>query len=271
MRRLDRRADGMVALVTGASRGIGPALARRLAQAGAAVAVTARTRAEDPDARLAGSLDRTLADLQALGATAVAVVADLADPDDRARIVPEVEAALGPVDIMVNNAAAAMYAAVAELPLRRRRVLFELNVHAPLDLAQAALPGMRARRQGWIVNLTSRTAAHPVPGEPSVLGTTTTLYGASKAALERITTGLAAEVAPDGVAVNAVAPVRAVRTEGAEALLAGRLDDRPDAFEPVDHLAEAVLHLATCDAASCTGRILTSGALLAELGLLEVP
>jgi NAD(P)-dependent dehydrogenase (short-subunit alcohol dehydrogenase family) len=267
-RRLDRRLDGIVALVTGASRGIGAAVAARLAQAGAAVAVTARTASQDPDAALAGSLERTLEAVAAAGSTGFAVVADLADAEDRARIVPEVEAALGPVDVLVNNAAAALYAPIVEIPLRRRRLVFEINLHAPVDLAQAVVPGMRARRRGWIVNISSGTSRHPDPSARNVLGTTTSVYGASKAALERLTTGLAIEVQGDGIAVNAVSPVRAVRTEGADAVLAGRLDDQPDVFEPLWHLEEAVLHLSSCEAATCTGRILTSGGLLAELGIL---
>src|SRR5215211_7597280 len=97
--------DGRVALVTGASRGIGAAIALRLAGEGAAVAVTARTLDEHPT--LPGSLREVVDDIDALGAKAVAIPADLADGDARSRIVPEVESALGPVDILVNNAAAA--------------------------------------------------------------------------------------------------------------------------------------------------------------------
>src|SRR5437764_2440356 len=117
--------DGRVALVTGASRGIGAAIALRLAEEGAAVAVTARTL--DPPPALPGTLRDVVAGVEATGGKAVAIPADLADADDRARVVPEVESSLGPVDILVNNAAAAFYAPTGELPLRRRRVLFELN------------------------------------------------------------------------------------------------------------------------------------------------
>lgn len=254
--------------MTGASRGIGAAIADRLAAAGASVAVTARTLDEKPDAPLSGSLRRTVAAIEARGVAGFACAADLSDADDRARIVPAVEAALGPVDILINNAAAAIYAPVGEMPLRRRELLFEVNVHAPVDLVQAVLPGMRARSSGWIVNVSSATSAHPSgPPYPSIaMGTTTTPYGATKAALERFTTGLAAEVFGAGIAVNALAPVTGVLTEGAVMVMAGRVDTTN--FELVEHMAEAAAYLASCSVEECTGRLLSSGPLLREIGRL---
>ena len=267
----DRPCAGRVALVTGASRGIGAAVAERLAAAGAAVAVTARTLEDEPGARLAGSLRGTVAAVEAHGVPGFAVAADLTDPEDRARIVPAVEEALGPVDILVNNAAAAIYMPVASMPYRRWRVSFEVNLHAPVDLTQAVLPGMRSRRRGWIVNVSSVASRHPVAfleGE-SALGTVSTAYGASKAALERFTTGLAAEVAGDGVVVNAVAPVAAVRTPGAEVIISDLLDNHPELVEPMDYLLDAILHLVTCSVEETTGQVVTSQGLLQELGRLE--
>jgi citronellol/citronellal dehydrogenase len=272
-----RECDGRVALVTGASRGIGAAIAMRLAEEGAAVAVTARTLETHPtlfgtlDASptLPGTLNDVVASIKAHGTKAVAIRADLTDDDARARVVPAVEATLGPVDILVNNAAAAFYAPTADLNLRRRRLLFELNVHALVDLAQQVIPSMRAQRRGWIVNISSATSRHPKgpPFDPGIkLGATSTMYGATKAALERITTGLAAEVYDDGIAVNSVAPVAAVRTPGAEAHLGRLLDDRPEIVEPIDLIVEAALVLATCDPATVTGRVVYSRPFLRELG-----
>jgi len=272
-----RECDGRVALVTGASRGIGAAIAMRLAEEGAAVAVTARTLEAHPtlfgtlDDRptLPGTLNDVVASIKAHGTKAVAIRADLTDDDARARIVPAVEATLGPVDILINNAAAAFYAPTAELNLRRRRLLFELNVHALVDLAQQVIPSMRAQRRGWIVNISSATSRHPKgpPFDPGIkLGATSTMYGATKAALERITTGLAAEVYDDGIAVNSLAPVAAVRTPGAEAHLGPLLDDRPEIVEPIDLIVESALVLATCDPATVTGRVVYSRPFLRELG-----
>jgi NAD(P)-dependent dehydrogenase (short-subunit alcohol dehydrogenase family) len=250
------RFAGRRALVTGASRGIGAAASTRLAAEGAAVALVARTR--DRHDHLAGSLAETTARIADRGGHAVPVVADLNDPEDRHRVAAEAESGLGgPIDILVNNAAAAMYAPVASMPLKRRRILFEVNVLAPLDLAQAVVPSMIERGEGWIVNLTSAAArTGPDP--------TMALYGASKAALNRITVGLAAELAGSGVRVNAVEPRAAVLTEGADALVGGSLT--AGQIEPLETMTEAVVALCAAPP-DLTGRICVSLDLIAELGL----
>ncbi len=260
--------DGRVVLVTGASRGIGAGVAQRFAAEGAAVAITARTA--DPDPRLPdGTLKDTLALIEGTGARGMFVAADMSDADDRARIVPAVEAELGPVDVLVNNAAAAMYMPNAEIPLKRRRLTFEINVHGPIDLAQGVVPGMRERGEGWIVNISSATSKHPKgpPFDPGFkMGFTTGSYGASKAALERFTTGLAAELYGDHIAVNTLAPVAAVRTPGADLLVGDVMDANPDIVESLELFVEATLALATCDPATTTGRVLSSRPYLEELG-----
>jgi citronellol/citronellal dehydrogenase len=259
------RFAGLRALVTGASRGIGAAVAERLGAEGADVAVTARTL--DARDRLPGSLTETAARVERHGRRVGVVVADLTDEVDRARVVPEaVEALGGPLDILVNNAAAAIYDEVAAMPLRRRRVLFEANVHAPLDLAQAAVPAMRAAGRGWIVNLTSK-AARPWPGPPFGLGpngTTVALYGASKAALDRVTNALGAELLGTGVRVNGVAPRAAVLTEGARELVGATLTS--DQVESLEEMVEAVVALCACPE-DVTGQTHVSLDLIAEWGL----
>jgi citronellol/citronellal dehydrogenase len=260
-----RRFAGRLALVTGAGRGIGAGIAERLAAEGAAVAITARTL--DAHDRLAGGLAQTADRLARYGGRMATVVADLTDEDDRQRIVREATEGLGgPLDILVNNAAAAIYQPLAEIPLRRRRVMFEANVHAPLDLAQAVVPGMREAGAGWIVNVSSRTARH-WDGPPFALGangTTIAAYGASKSALNRITNGLAAELDSTGIRVNTVEPRAAVRTEGADALLGASVPD--DKFETLEEMVEAVVALCDCPA-EVTGQTMVSLDLIAAWGL----
>lgn len=258
------RFAGRRALVTGASRGIGAAVAVQLAREGAAVAITARTA--EPTDRLPGSLAETATRIREVGAEPVVVVADLADPDGRARLVGEAVAGLGgPVDVLVNNAAAAIYQPLLDYPRHRRRLTFEVNVEAPFDLIQAVVPAMVERGEGWIVNLSSATARpldRPAE-EASPLAATTGVYAASKAALNRLTQALAVELRGTGVRINTVEPRAAVLTEGAAALVGSRL--RPEQVEPLDGMVEAVLRL--CDApASTTGGIHVSTDLLEQRG-----
>lgn len=259
------RFSGRRAIVTGASRGIGAGVAERLAAEGAAMALVART-VEGHD-RLVGSLQETADRLAAYGVPVALVPVDLSDPEARSRVVDTAAERLGgPIDILVNNAAAAMYGDVADLSLKRRRLLFELNVHAPFDLAQAAIPAMRAAGQGWIVNMSS-ASARSWAGPPFDLGSqgaTTAAYGASKSALNRMTNGLGAELHGTGIRVNTIEPRAAVLTEGADALVGGKL--RADQVETLEQMVEAVVALCDCPA-DVTGASLVSGDLLDEWGI----
>jgi citronellol/citronellal dehydrogenase len=253
---MSARFAGRRALVTGSSRGIGAATAERLAAEGADVAITARTK--ERHEHLAGSLDEVAETIGRHGGQVASIVADLTDEDDRLRIVPEACAALGgPIDILVNNAAAAMYAPVAEFSPKRRRILFEANVFAPADLAAAVVPTMVERGEGWIVNVSSGAARH-WDGPPFVLGpqgSTIAMYGASKAALNRMTNGLAAELDGTGIRVNTVEPRAAVMSEGAAALVGDTI--RPDQIESLEQMVEAVVALCGCPP-EVTGQTLVS-------------
>jgi len=258
--------EGRVAIVTGASRGIGAAIAARFAAAGAAVAVSARTEVASDD-RLPGTIHDTVAAINAAGGRAVAIRADLASPDDRRRLVQTAEAELGPVDVLVNNAAVTWFVPVADFPMRRLEVMFEVQVKAPFEMAQLVLPGMRERGRGWILNISSGAARHPQgPPYGPRAGRGGTVYGMCKAAIERLSTGLAAEVHDEGIAVNALSPSRVVATPG---VVVHRLipPGAEDTAEPVEVMAEAALALCTGDPRTLTGRIAYSQALLDELGI----
>jgi NAD(P)-dependent dehydrogenase (short-subunit alcohol dehydrogenase family) len=265
------RLAGRRALVTGASRGIGAAIAERLAAEGADVAIVARTL--DHHAVLEGSLEETAATMKAHGVATAVIVANLADDGDRARIVPEAERGLGgPIDILVNNAAAGIFEHLETVALKRRRLSFEVNVHAPVDLSQAVIPGMRAKGEGWIVNLTSGAARHHdgPPFDQHSIVSISGVYGASKAALNKFTNALGAELYGTGVRVNAIEPHSTVRTAGAVSFVGDKVEDYGGAlpggeFEEMDTLVDAVIALCDCPPER-TGRIHVSTDLLAELG-----
>jgi len=255
--------DGRRAIVTGASRGIGAGIAERFTAEGAAVVITART--VDQHDHLEGSLNVTLARCRRHSDAVVVLAADLADPADRFRIVPESVAALGgPIDVLVNNAAAGIHMPMAEFPHKRRRIMFEVNVEAPLDLAQAVVPAMQDRGEGWIVNLSS-AAALAVPGPPFVPGAMpgNGIYAATKAALDRATNALAAELWGTGIRINTLDPVKPVASEGAIAHLGDRIP--ADRYAPVEVIVEAALALATCPPEQ-TGHMVHDQHLLDTLG-----
>ncbi len=257
---------GKVALVTGASRGIGAAIAQRLAAAGAAVAAVARSlESHPPD--LPGTLRDTVATITARGGRAVAIQGDVLEARARAAFVARCQEELGPIDILVNNAAVGPYRTFESFTARDFQLTYEANVRAPFELCQLVLAGMRGNRRGWMLNISSATAEHPT-GPPFIAWEQMgghALYASSKAALNRLTTGLAAELYRDSIAVNALSPVAAVLTPGVQAMGVDHWI-APSMIEPVEAVAEAALVLCSCDAATMTGRIAYSLRLLEELG-----
>jgi citronellol/citronellal dehydrogenase len=257
------RLKGRVALVTGASRGIGEAICARLAMEGARVVASART-AGDGESRLPGTLADTVARLEAAGGEAMFVKADLSQAAERERLIEEAVDAYGTIDILVNNAAITFFMPVEAFTDKRFKLMMEVQVHAPFHLSQLVLPSMKARGGGHIVNISSGAGRHPQPpyGSAPVGGT---VYGMCKAALERFTTGLAAEVHADGIAVNVVSP-GLVATPGVA--VHGLINERTkDRVQPIEFIAEAVYQLACGDPATMTGRIDHAEPLLKELGV----
>jgi NAD(P)-dependent dehydrogenase (short-subunit alcohol dehydrogenase family) len=258
--------EAKVAIVTGASRGIGRAIAERLGAEGATVAVAARTT-EAADGRLPGTIHETADAVRRQGGRALAIPTDLSQEGDRERLVARVEAEAGPVDILVNNAAVTYFTPVEQFSLRRYDLMFEVQVKAPFHLARLVLPGMRTKGQGWILNISSGAARHPAsPPDQQARGRGGTVYGMCKAAVERFSSGLAAELYSDHIAVNALSPSRIVPTPGTIFHGLVRPDDPDQLSEPPEIMAEAALALCSGDPAHLTGRIAYSQALLEELG-----
>jgi NAD(P)-dependent dehydrogenase (short-subunit alcohol dehydrogenase family) len=253
--------DGRIALVTGSSRGLGKAIAQRLAAEGATVALTARTM--DPDPKYDGSLAQTRDEIVAGGGHAIAVQADLSSSDDRERLFTEVVNSVGAPDILVNNAAVTFLRPLDGFPEKRVRLMLEMHLVGPLHLCQLAIPAMRERGRGWILNLTSVGGDLP-EGPPfsefdreAGFG----IYGTAKAGLNRLTKSLAAELYDDGIAVNAAAPSDPVATPGA-----GTLDLAKTKTEDIALITETAFRLCTGDPATLTGRVAHTQPFLLEVG-----
>jgi 3-oxoacyl-[acyl-carrier protein] reductase len=237
------RLDGKVAVVTGASRGIGLAVAHRLVAEGARVVITAR-KVEALEEAVAG-----------LGGpeTALAVAGNAADPEHQDHVIDTAVGRFGALDLLVNNTGInPAYGPLVELDLDAARKIMEVNVVAALSWVQKAYGAWMSEHGGAVVNVASIAGQQPAPG--------IAFYGVSKAALIHLTASLAVELGPS-VRVNAVAPA-IVRTKFATALYEGR-EEQVSAAYPLKRLGEpedvagAVAYLLSEDAAWTTGQTLT--------------
>jgi 3-oxoacyl-[acyl-carrier protein] reductase len=219
---------GRVALVTGGSRGIGRAIAVSLAEAGAAVAVNYREKQVEAEAVAEG--------IRAKDGKAHAVRADVSQAGEVARMIAEVERALGPVDVLVNNAGIGLVRTVDDLTEADFDVTIAVNLKSVFLCTQAVIPGMRRRQWGRIVNISSGAARGAGGVGPH--------YNASKAGMEGMTRGYAARLVKDGITVNAVAP-SLIETDMVKQGLASSASRIPlGRFGTPDECAQIVLMLA---------------------------
>lgn len=249
--------SGRTALVTGSSRGIGRAIAQRLAAEGATVAVTARAYEPSTSVRsgvataIPGTIDETIALIEASGGSAFGIAADLEDAEARDGLVGEVLERTGRIDILVNNAGFADYSLVEDMSLDTFDRTVEHYLRTPFVLTKSAVPHMREQGAGWIVNIGSVTGVAPVrPYREYNKTSGDVVYASCKAALHRFTQGVAAELVDANISVNCVGPSTAIRTPGAASLI-------PDTFptEPVEYLAETVLAMCHRPAGERTGLV----------------
>ena len=261
---------GKVAIVTGASRGIGKAVAKLFAAEGAKVVCAARTLGEGEHI-LEGSLNTTVSEIEKAGGTAIAVQVNVSDEESCAELVAKTRDEFGPVDVLVNNAALTYFIPIKDFPVRRWLRSFAVNVHGPFMMCREVLQDMVERRSGAIVNISSGAAIGPGRGpyQDSAAGERGgTMYGAEKAALERFTQGLAQEVYQYGVSVTCVSPSLVVPTPGTvyHKLVSGMDDPRG---EPPQVMARAILLLASEPLDKVTGRVTYSQQILKEFGWIE--
>jgi citronellol/citronellal dehydrogenase len=205
--------DGRVAIVTGASRGLGKDIAVALAGAGAAVVVAARTEAEGQSA-IPGTLGHTVGQINEAGGRAIAARCDVTNEDDITATVQAAVDAYGRIDILVNNAGVLIPGSTMDLQPRHWRLIFRVNVDGPFLFCRAAIPHLTSAGGGHIINVSSRGAIGPGPGPYARAMPGAAAYGTTKAALERFTQGLAAEVFPDRISVNALSPHLPIWSEG---------------------------------------------------------
>lgn len=206
--------DGQVAIVTGASRGLGKDIAMSLAKAGAMVVVSARTD-ETGQSRIPGTLSDTVAQIEEAGGKARAIRCDVANEEHVQNLVGTTLADYGRLDIVVNNAGILVPGTVLEMEPKHWRLSFKVNVEGPFLMCKAALPSMIDAGGGHIINVSSRGAIGPGAGPyEGARPTGGAAYGATKAALERFSQGLAAEVYQDKVSVNVLSPHLPIWSEG---------------------------------------------------------
>ena len=226
---------GRTALITGGSRGIGAAISRRLAEAGAAIAINYRERAE-PAENLADELRKQ-------GATVITVRADVSQADNVGKLVQVVKSELGGIDVLVNNAGVAITRGIETLSEADFDLTIAVNLKSVFLCTQAVLPMMRAKNWGRIINISSGAARGAGAIGPH--------YNASKAAVEGLTRGYAARLVKEGITVNAVAPslIETDMMRGQEKLVSRIPLGR---FGTADEVAKAVMMLV--DNAYMTGQ-----------------
>jgi citronellol/citronellal dehydrogenase len=236
---------GKVAIVTGASRGIGKAIALGFAREGVKVVVAARSETP-PNDRLPGTIYETAAEVEALGGECLPVRCDVTDEACVAAMVDASLERFGRIDILVNNAAIDFPFPARDMPLKRWDIVMKVNIYGPFLCAKAVLPHMIAQGGGSIVNITSNAGAERGSGTVGY----SAVYGVSKAALDRLTWALAAEEGVHNIAVNAVKPWGVVSTEG---MRMWTPEEQQVGWKTPASMVAAVMFLAKQDASGVTG------------------
>jgi citronellol/citronellal dehydrogenase len=246
---------GRVALVTGASRGIGKALAIRLAQEGADVAVLAKS--EQSTERLPGSIHETADAVRALGRRAVALAADVRDDEAVRAAIERTVAELGRLDILVNNAGAIWTQPILQTPPKRFDLMMGVNVRAAYVACHYALPHMVRQRWGHILNMCPRLSLDPKPGKVA--------YMISKLGMAQLAIGLAAEHCRDNVAANTLWPRTIIESQ---ASINWNMSDRSQWRTPAI-LCDAACAIFAQEPNTCTGRQLVDEEALSELASIR--
>jgi citronellol/citronellal dehydrogenase len=251
---------GMVAIVTGASRGLGRDMAVGLAEYGATVVVAARTETEKDG--LPGTIHRTAEQIRSKGGKGLAMLTDVTSEESVSQMVQKTLDAFGRIDILVNNAGIAYYIPIVDMPLKRFDLTMRVNLYGTFLCTRAVLPQMIKQQAGSIINISthgSRTIEPARSEERPAPGITT--YEAAKGGVEHFTMALAAELSEHNIAVNCIKPERGIATEGMKYWF----PDRDwSGWATSEAMMKAAAFLAKQDASGVNGLVITAEE-LAEL------
>jgi NAD(P)-dependent dehydrogenase (short-subunit alcohol dehydrogenase family) len=243
--------DGKVAFVAGASRGIGATVAEALACEGAAVAIAARSEREG---RVPGTIHAVAERITASGGRALPVSCDVTNEDSVEAAVAATVSEFGGIDILIANAGVLWLGPIESTPLKRWQLCLNVNLTGVFLATKAVIPHVRARGGGSLIAITTTSVGMIEHGSNG--------YWVSKAGVERLYLGLAADLKPDNIAVNCLSPSRVVLTEGWQAG-GGGMEIPPEMVEPPQAMADAAVLLAQQDASGITGTIQRSEELVA--------
>jgi NAD(P)-dependent dehydrogenase (short-subunit alcohol dehydrogenase family) len=235
--------DGKVAFVAGASRGIGATVATALAAQGAAVAVAARSEQEG---KVPGTIGAVAARITAAGGRALAVRCDVTSEESVNAAVAQTVSEFGGIDILIANAGVLWLGPIESTPLKRWQLCLNVNLTGVFLVTRAVIPHVRARGGGSLTAITTTGV--------DMIDQGANAYWVSKAGVERLYRGLAADLKPDNIAVNCLSPSRVVLTEGWQAG-GGGVEIPPEMVEPPQAMADAAVLLARQDASGITGTI----------------
>jgi len=247
--------NGRVAIITGASRGIGKAIALRLAREGVAVVIAAKTA--EPDPRLPGTIYTVAEQVEALGGRALPIQVDVRDEHAIQQMVEKTLHTFGRIDILVNNAGALWWFPVLETPLKRFDLVMGVNLRASFACSQAVLPTMMNQRWGHIINMSPPIDFSVLPGKVA--------YMISKFGMTMLALGLAEEVREYNVAVNALWPRTLIESQATIAWGLGT----PKQWRKADIMADAVYEIVRREPSTCTGRAWIDEQILHEAGITD--
>jgi citronellol/citronellal dehydrogenase len=252
------RLEGKVAVITGASRGLGQYCAVAYAREGARLVIAARTE-EQRNERLPGTIYETARLVEEAGSEALPVVCNVADYASVEAMVKAAVDRFGRIDILMTNAAVQPPGGISTMEIRHWELEFRVNVHGPFYCVRAALPVMLAQGSGNIINVSSVAATRGGSH-----------YGATKRAIEAMTIGLANELKDKGIAVNCLKPVGAIETPGVMFVYSGPERRASSTMAPPDSYVEAAILMAMQTVGTTTGAVYTDAEALKALGGADV-